>query len=237
MRYDNKYTILSREIQGSPYSGLNEQEKRLKHLKKDGSWDKVYRELPLKDIPWEILRPDPPLKKLVDSGVFKKGKVLDACSGAGTQSIYLAKKGFKVTGIEISQEAVKIAKRRAKKAGVTCAFLNRDVLDFPFKKNEFDSIIDRGCFHHIPKYKRQDYLKGAHRVLKENGKYYLKCFSYKNGKSWNYFTKKELIKYLTPYFKILELEHIDRGADRPKGRRYFWYAFLERRSDSNLKNP
>lgn len=203
--------------------------KALKAIKGNSDWDEIYKMYPLKDIPWEIQRPDPPLKWLVDSGQIKRGKVLDACSGAGTQSIYLAKKGFKVTGIELSKEAVKIAQRRSKDAGVKCAFLNRDVLSFPFKKNEFDLIVDRGCFHHIPKEKRWNYLKGAQRVLKRKGRYYLKCFSYKNGKAWNYFTKKELTKYFLRYFDILRIEHIDKGAGRKKGRRYFWFAFMEKR--------
>ena len=79
-----------------------------------------------------------------------------ACSGAGTQSIYLAKKGFKVTGIEISKTACEIAERRSKRAGAKCCFLNGDVLAFPFKRDEFDFIVDRGCFHHIPKERRRD---------------------------------------------------------------------------------
>ena len=201
----------------------------MKRLSDKLDWDYIYSHYTLDEIPWELERPDSPLKRLVESGGLKKCKALDACSGAGTQSIYLAGKGFKVTGIEISPTAVEISRSRARKARVKCDFIKGDVLSFPFKTGEFDLIIDRGCFHHIPKDKRVDYLNGVCRVLKDGGKYYLKCFSYKNGKAWNHFTKEDIVRYFGPRFDIIEMKHIDKGAARKKGVRYLWYAFMEKR--------
>ncbi len=201
----------------------------MKRLSDKLNWDDIYRQYTLDEIPWELERPDWPLKRLVESGALIKGKVLDACSGAGTQSIYLARKGFKVTGIEISPTAVEISGRRSRKAGVKCNFIKGDILSFPFKTEEFDLIIDRGCFHHIPKDKRRDYINGVCRILRDGGKYYLKCFSYKNGKAWNYFRKRDIIRHFGPCFDILEMKHIDKGAGRKKGVRYLWYAFMEKR--------
>jgi len=208
----------------------------MKHLSDELNWDDIYRRYTLNEIPWELKRPDEPLKRLVESGALKKGKVLDVCSGAGTQSIYLTRKGFKVTGIEISPTAVEISERRSRKAGVKCSFIKGDILSFPFKAGGFDIIIDRGCFHHIPKDKRNYYLKGIYRVLRDGGKYYLKCFSYKNGKAWNHFRKQDIVRYFSPCFDILEMEHIDNGLARKKGVRYLWYAFMEKR-DKTFEKP
>ena len=203
----------------------------MKHLSDGLAWDDIYRRYTLDEIPWELKRPDEPLRRLVESGTLKRGTVLDACSGAGTQSIYLARKGFTVTGIEISPAAVEISETRSQKAGVTCNFVTGDVLSFPFKTKEFDIVIDRGCFHHIPKDKREYYLKGICRVLRPGGKYYLKCFSYKNGEAWNHFRKRDIIRYFSPCFDILEMTHIDNGSAREKGVRYLWYAFMEKRDN------
>ncbi|NWG11350.1 class I SAM-dependent methyltransferase [Candidatus Bathyarchaeota archaeon] len=58
------------------------------------------------------------LVNLVEKGVIKKGKALDICCGAGTNTVYLAKKGFEVTGIDISSKAIEYATEKAKQANV-----------------------------------------------------------------------------------------------------------------------
>jgi 2-polyprenyl-3-methyl-5-hydroxy-6-metoxy-1,4-benzoquinol methylase len=64
-------------------------------------WDEAYRH-PLGQLPWELGRPRPHLVELVESGIIKSGKALDVCCGAGTNTVYLATKGFIATGIDIS---------------------------------------------------------------------------------------------------------------------------------------
>jgi len=62
-------------------------------------WDKIYRNTPIEKIPWHTSKPDKILIKLVNEGKIKKGKVMDLCSGDGTNSIWLASKGFDVSGV------------------------------------------------------------------------------------------------------------------------------------------
>ena len=59
-------------------------------------WDRIYRRYPLEDLPWELGRPRKVLVELVEKGLIKRGKALDICCGAGTNALYLAKKGFQV---------------------------------------------------------------------------------------------------------------------------------------------
>ena len=99
-------------------------------------WDRMYKENRLEKIPWHTEQPEKNLVKLVEQGKIKPGEVLDMCSGAGTNSIYLASKGFKVTGVDISPTAVKIAKER---------FPNLEFAHSPIEelnsKKSFDIII------------------------------------------------------------------------------------------------
>lgn len=69
-------------------------------------------------------RPQPcqPCRK----GIIAKGRVLDICSGLGTQTIYLAKKGFEVYEIDPSPTAVKMAKKKCGVEGVTYKLLTAD---------------------------------------------------------------------------------------------------------------
>ena len=59
---------------------------------------------------------------------MKPCKTIDLGCGTGNYAIYLVSIGFDVTGIDISQTAIKIAKENAKKKRVKCDFLVTDVL-------------------------------------------------------------------------------------------------------------
>lgn len=58
-------------------------------------WDEIYRKYPLEALPWELGRPRKILVDLVESRRIKRGKTLDLCCGAGSNTVYLAQKGFK----------------------------------------------------------------------------------------------------------------------------------------------
>ncbi|RZN63358.1 bifunctional 2-polyprenyl-6-hydroxyphenol methylase/3-demethylubiquinol 3-O-methyltransferase UbiG [Methanonatronarchaeum sp. AMET6-2] len=59
-----------------------------------------------------------------------KGKALDIGCGAGRNSIYLAENGFDVTGIDISSEALKIARERAEKKQVEVDWVHGDYRNY-----------------------------------------------------------------------------------------------------------
>jgi ubiquinone/menaquinone biosynthesis C-methylase UbiE len=142
---------------------------------------------------WELGKPRPILVEFVEKGLIKKGKTLDLCCGAGTNTIYLAEKGFEVTAIEISQRAIEYAKEKAEHANVKINFMIQSFVALSFGDEEFDFVFDIGCFHHMEIVDRQKFIKGVHRVLKKGGNYLLTCFSYKNGPAWNHFTEKQII--------------------------------------------
>lgn len=79
--------------------------------------------------------------------------------GAGTNTVYLAKKGFQVTGIDISSKAVEYARKKADQANVEIKFMVQNFLDLPFEDEEFDFVFDRGCFHHVKIEDRGTFLK------------------------------------------------------------------------------
>jgi ubiquinone/menaquinone biosynthesis C-methylase UbiE len=192
-------------------------------------WDQIYRQYPLEELGWELGKPRPILVEFIEKRLIKKGKALDICCGAGTNTVYLAEKGFEVTGIDISSTAIGIAKKKAKQANVNINLMVQNFLNLPFEKAEFDFVFDMGCFHHVKVEDRPAFIKGVYRVLKNGGNYLLTCFSYKNGPAWNHFTKKQIISLFSGYFEINEFRHI--SSIEGDGVRRFFYTFLMKKKE------
>jgi len=192
-------------------------------------WDRVYREYPLEELPWELGRPRKNLVDLVESGQIKLGKALDICCGAGTNPIYLAQKGFIVTAIDISRKAIEYAKEKTREAHVKIQFVLGSFVTLPFKDMEFSFVLDMGCFHHVMIDDRKPFIQGVCRVLKPvEGKYLLICFSDKNGPGWNHFSKEQLTDYFSHRFIFLSTEHFHSVEADGYGR-YFYSVLMQRR--------
>jgi len=111
-------------------------------MKIQDKMEKFYRNTPLEKIPWNKTQADYFLK-ILNSGKSGEGKALDLGCGIGAKSIALAKKGFSVTGIDISPTAIQYAKENAKKEGVKARFIAADATDLSFLKDEeFDFVLD-----------------------------------------------------------------------------------------------
>ena len=92
-----------------------------------------------------------------------KGRVLDVGSGAGSHSLYLQEKGFKVKSIDVSQGAIEVCRLRGLK--------NAETLDVLNESETFDTILllmnGTGIFQTIEKISL--YLKHLKSLLKEGG--------------------------------------------------------------------
>lgn len=185
--------------------------------------DKIYRDVPLENIPWNIEKPPEALTELVESRKVEPCKTVDLGCGAGNYAIYLASKGFEVTGIDISPTAIGIAKENARKKGVKCKFIVADVLgDLHEIKETFDLAYDWELLHHIFPDEREKYVENVRRLLNPSGRYLSVCFNEKDpgfggtGKYRKtrlgtvlYFSSLEELKGLfEPYFKIEEAKTV-----------------------------
>lgn len=171
-------------------------------------WEDVYRRHPLEDLPWERGKPREALVEVVEKGLVEPGKALDTCCGAGTNDIYLARKGFTVSAMDISPTAAGLAERMALQAGVEIDFRVGNFLDLAYESAEFDFVLDSGCFHHVLPQDRVAYIAEVRRVLSPGGKYLLICFSDRNGPDWNHFAEKEIRELFSGSFDILWAKHI-----------------------------
>jgi 2-polyprenyl-3-methyl-5-hydroxy-6-metoxy-1,4-benzoquinol methylase len=72
--------------------------------------------------------------------VPRDAHILDVGCGTGRHSIELARRGFRVTGIDLSEGMLSVARRNAESAGVEVEFLRRNAKDFSFDE-PFDLAI------------------------------------------------------------------------------------------------
>ena len=204
--------------------------------------DDIYRSVPLEEIAWNIETPPQLLVELIDKGTIKPCKTIDLGCGAGNYAIYLASRGFDVTGVDFSAEAVKIAKQNAKKKKVKCAFYVADVIeDLPDLNQTWDFACEWGILHYIfPQY-RPKYVRNVHQILNPGAKYLSVCFSEKDtafvdsGKYRNtpsgsllYFSSEdELRELFSPSFKILDLRTVEIVGKFEN--HFFNYCFMEKK--------
>jgi len=70
----------------------------------------------------------------------KSLKIIDIGCGTGRHSIELAKKGYKMTGVDLSESQLERAKEKAKAQNLQIDFQKHDARKLPFK-NEYDLAI------------------------------------------------------------------------------------------------
>lgn len=68
------------------------------------------------------------------------GEVLDVACGWGRHSIELARAGYRVTGLDLSETLLARARKRAAAAGVEAAFVRGDMREIPWR-GRFDAVL------------------------------------------------------------------------------------------------
>ncbi len=132
-------------------------------------WENAYESGEYKH--WEFDYPSPELIALAAANIPRRNaRVLDVGSGGGNDAVFMAKCGFRVTGVDISAAALKIAEKRAEKAHVEVDWLRGSVLELPIQDETIDFITDRGLFHLIEDNDRVRYASEFFRVLKNRGR-------------------------------------------------------------------
>jgi len=172
-------------------------------IKKFSDWNELYHN-EVEKLPWYYDALDNDLEEEIRILGVMTGRFLDLGTGPGTQAIQLSKIGYSVTGTDISEGAIKRARRLSNKVN----FKVDNILETQLNEEEFDFIFDRGCFHVLAPENRRDYVKTVHKVLAKNGFLFLKCFSIKEPmtESPYKFSAKDISSLFARYFNILKIK-------------------------------
>lgn len=132
-------------------------------------------------------------------------KVLDIGMGEGRNAVYLATKGYKVVGIDISSVAIKKARLLASEFGVRIETVHQSISDYKVEKNSIDAII---CFYFVDR----EIVKNLMSWLKPGGVLIYEGYTLKekeiNGmkEKDSYMLKEDELLSMFPGFKILKYE-------------------------------
>jgi len=188
------------------------------------------------NIPWDHKIPDSNLTDLVNEGAIKPGNTLDIGCGNGDNAIWLAKKGFQVTGCDIAQTAIVEAGKRASSAGISCSFHELDFLKKDIPGTPFEFVFDRGCYHTFREPEdRVLFVEKVSEILIPGG-FWLTVIGSNNapqrGIGPPQLPASDLVVKCEPFFEIISLRAGHFGSDQedpPEA----WIALLKRRAAVN----
>jgi len=173
--------------------------------------------------PWEDAEKHSPfVKKIIE--VFEReeagrtapfGKALDLGCGSGVWGIYLAKRGWDVTGVDIVDKALTRAQERVKTESVNVKLVKEDitVLDPSKIGQEFKFVLDTGTFHGLSNEQRTAMGKAVDRIAARDGTILLLVWDPK----WRAFlpsgASRQQIETCFPGWTIT---HVEPAADIPE---------------------
>jgi ubiquinone/menaquinone biosynthesis C-methylase UbiE len=124
----------------------------------------------------------------------KKIRVIELGCGQGANLWFLAREGFDVYGIDISESAVEKARQTLEGWGVGSDNIQvQDLLNLKFPDNFFDAIIDCSAVCNVSFSDHKKVYKSIHRILKPDGIFWTLHYT---DDSWG-FGSGNLIDYKT----------------------------------------
>ena len=112
--------------------------------------------------PWDGHSLPPRLVSLMEGeDRLPPGRALDLGCGTGDMTIYLARHGWDVTGVDFVERALRRARAKAASAGASPRFVRADVtrLSTSGVGSGFQLLLDGGCLHGLPDEARSAYVR------------------------------------------------------------------------------
>jgi len=137
-------------------------------------------------------------------------RVLDIGCGWGGMALYLNRvAGVDVLGVTLSEEQLKVARRRAQEAGVADR-VKFELIDYRDVQGQFDRIVSVGMFEHVGVPQYRTFFRTCHNLLKSDGVMLLHTIGRLNGPATtDAFTRK----YIFPGGYAPALSEIMEGSE------------------------
>jgi SAM-dependent methyltransferase len=183
-----------------------------------------YRYL-LGDVPWDSGITPPEIVSLIEENRLPPGRAIDLGCGTGTNVVYLAAHGWEATGVDFVGSAIRRARRKARRAGIShrTRFIRGDLTRLVPSDmgTSFDLAIDIGCCHALPRSGRAHYARSVRELVRPGGTFMLYAFRQTPERPRG-LNQEEVEALFTPYFS---LNWVDFGEDRAADSRSAWYQF------------
>lgn len=184
--------------------------------------------------PWDQDHVAAELSALVEGpGALAAGRALDVGCGTGTQAVYLAERGWQVTGVDAVERALAQAQQRAETADVEVRWVAGDVAQLASLDLEggFDFVHDRGCFHDLSPAAREGYVRGVSELAAPGATLLLLAFAHRQrGIGPRGASEEEIRRRFASAWELLSVQS-DSGPDPPGPMRRvprIWYRLRRR---------
>jgi len=155
-------------------------------------------------------------------------KVLDLGCGIGRHIVFFEKLGINTYGVDLSQEAVTVAKQWLEKENIDseerlfCGSAEK----LPWRDNEFSFIVSHGVLDSMPFEIARNIMKECHRIINDDGLFYCDLIGdetkfgvdfeeevvvesrHEKGTIQSYFTRNKIENLIENLFEIKEIKKI-----------------------------
>ncbi len=148
-------------------------------LKWESKNQRMYKHTEENVWPWFNEEVDPDILDVLRANNYLSGRVLDIGACSGLQAIGLAKLGYSVVGTEVSETALQAAVKNNAELppAQRVEFFIDDIAESKISDDEFDIILDRGCFHSICCFAAREYVANIQRIMRPHGIALIKTMS------------------------------------------------------------
>ncbi|MBZ5557424.1 MAG: methyltransferase domain-containing protein [Acidobacteriia bacterium] len=150
----------------------------------DSGWDDIFRKNE-----WGRYPPEEVVRVVARNffGAPRRSDVaiLEIGCGTGANLWFVAREGFRASGIDGSQVAIDRARQRMAEEHLTADLRVGDVATLPYANAAFDAVLDVECLYANSLKDSRGIVREVHRVLKPGGLFFSKTFmtgTYGDGK-------------------------------------------------------
>lgn len=142
-------------------------------------WENIYASKASNAVSWYQESPDKSLELIAKSRILKSAIIIDVGGGASTLvDNLLARKYLQITVLDLSKNALQLARERLGEAGNKVTWLEADILTTQLPAQQFNLWHDRAVFHFLTrKEDRKKYIDQLKNALKPGGHVVIATFS------------------------------------------------------------
>ncbi|QZP38210.1 class I SAM-dependent methyltransferase [Halobaculum magnesiiphilum] len=123
---------------------------------------------------WDIGRPQRAFVALAEAGRIGR-RVIEVGCGTGELSLFLARRGHEVVGVDVAPTAIRQAREKARWRRVRAHFLVWDALRLDALGVTADTVVDSAMLHCLGPAERRLATEAIRRTLRPDGWYFLVC--------------------------------------------------------------